>query len=110
MRLLLTPMLSEDFKFVDHHGLKNRTSVASSDSMCRTSVFRPAITRRDGCCVVTGEDVEDCDAAHIIPRSKGDAVGFFVGFCLCLMTNLTVYFTSHSRSPKLLCSTTGRFS
>ena len=29
---------------------------------------------RDGSCVITGKVVELCDAAHLIPKAKGDKV------------------------------------
>jgi len=80
MRLLLTPMLSEDFMFVDYLGLDNRTGVAGSDSLPRCVLFRQNIVQRDGHCVVTGDDKSHCDATHIIPRSKGNVVAFIIGF------------------------------
>ncbi|KAN0082634.1 hypothetical protein V8E55_008429 [Tylopilus felleus] len=34
--------------------------------------FRAAVILRDGSCVVTNQNAQTCDAAHLIPKSKGD--------------------------------------
>jgi hypothetical protein len=49
---------------------------------------------RDGFCVITQEYAEDCDAAHLIPSSKGNDVRF-IG-CLCGLS-MTVYFSTFRR-------------
>ncbi|KAH9965169.1 hypothetical protein BC827DRAFT_1126222 [Russula dissimulans] len=62
---------SEDYAFVDYKGLNDR--VTSTVHTARGSSFRESILRRDGrACVVTQAEKEDCDAVHLIPRSKGD--------------------------------------
>ena len=33
---------------------------------------------RDGECVITGDESSECDAAHVIPRSKGSSVSMFI--------------------------------
>ncbi|KAI9467417.1 hypothetical protein BJY52DRAFT_1238401 [Lactarius psammicola] len=62
---------SGDCIFVDYEGLNDRvTSTVPSD--CPND-FRDDIIARDGtACIVTRHSAEHCDAAHLIPRSKGD--------------------------------------
>ena len=55
--------------FVDIEGLNDR--VTSSIMTRRSGEFRRQIVRRDGSCVITG-NARHCDAAHLIPRAKGD--------------------------------------
>jgi hypothetical protein len=57
--------------FVDIEGLNDR--VTSSIMTRRSGEFRRQIVRRDGSCVITG-NARHCDAAHLIPRVKGDKV------------------------------------
>ena len=41
----------------------------------RSSRFRRNVMARDGpVCVFTGSHADDCDAAHLLPKSKGDEV------------------------------------
>ncbi|KAH9054869.1 hypothetical protein EDB87DRAFT_1413202 [Lactarius vividus] len=57
--------------FVDYEGLNDE--MTSTDQTPRRDNFRREILARDGSfCVVTRDVVGSCDAAHIIPRSKGD--------------------------------------
>ncbi|SRR6266404_5650305 len=79
-------MLSEILKFIDYEALNGHTSIASSESTGRNPLFRQKVMERDQFCVVTGSNQRGCDAAHLIPRSKGDAVTFVVGFCTFLLT------------------------
>ena len=61
------------FAFVDYNALNER--ITSSSQTQRRSNFRRDVLERDGMfCVFTGETQDVCDAAHIIPRSKGDEV------------------------------------
>jgi hypothetical protein len=53
---------------------------------------------RDGFCVITQECAEDCDAAHLIPSSKGNDVRFICCLCGLLMT---VYFSIFIRLFKI---------
>ena len=46
----------------------------SNISSTRANIFRKDVRDRDQRCVGTGDDDELCDAAHIIPHSKGDEV------------------------------------
>jgi len=63
------------YHLVDHQGLNDRTT--SSVLTERGYRFRSAVTLRDGNrCVITRCDASCCDAAHIIPHSKGDDVPF----------------------------------
>ncbi|KAH9004500.1 hypothetical protein EDB86DRAFT_3199514, partial [Lactarius hatsudake] len=57
--------------FVDYNGLVERATTSSSTS-CRSD-FRKEVVKRDGeSCVITGNPLDVCDAAHIIPRCKSD--------------------------------------
>ncbi|KAH8988298.1 hypothetical protein EDB86DRAFT_2051219 [Lactarius hatsudake] len=57
--------------FVDYECLND--SMTSTDQTSRRDNFRRKILARDGSfCVVTRDVEGSCDAAHIIPRSKGD--------------------------------------
>ncbi|KAI9566897.1 hypothetical protein HD554DRAFT_2329523 [Boletus coccyginus] len=57
--------------FVDYAGLNDK--VTSSSQTPRRSDFRDDVGRRDGgVCVITGAAGEHCEAAHLIPESKGD--------------------------------------
>ncbi|KAI0291863.1 hypothetical protein BC826DRAFT_911984 [Russula brevipes] len=59
------------YHLVDPHSLNDRTT--TSVLTLRRFDFRGAVALRDGdCCVVTRTDAPHCDAAHIIPHSKGD--------------------------------------
>ncbi|KAH9006084.1 hypothetical protein EDB86DRAFT_2871567 [Lactarius hatsudake] len=60
--------------FIDHEGLND--SVTSTDQTPRCDNFRGEILARDKeFCVVTREHANDCDATHLIPRSKTDKNG-----------------------------------
>jgi hypothetical protein len=59
--------------FIDHNGLNER--VTSTAKTPHATDFRKRIVNRDRSCIVTGETADVCDAAHLIPHSKGDAVG-----------------------------------
>jgi len=59
----------------DLQGLNDH--ITSSSLTQRGADFREHISDRDGDhCVATAVEAEDCDAAHIIPLSKGDEVLF----------------------------------
>jgi hypothetical protein len=63
--------------FVDHESLNDR--ITTTEGTIRRGNFRDDVVRRDGCaCVVTEEGEYDCEAAHLIPQSKGDEVRFVV--------------------------------
>jgi hypothetical protein len=71
-----TPSL-EEFIFVDYHGLNER--ITTSTLTLRRHNFRDEIVVRDGpFCVITGVDSGLCDAAHLIPKSKGNEVTFMI--------------------------------
>ncbi|KAH0826893.1 hypothetical protein J3R83DRAFT_4446 [Lanmaoa asiatica] len=61
---------SGDCTFVDYQGLNDR--ITSTERTSRRESFRRDVLLRDGSCVVTGRNAHACDAAHLIPRSKGD--------------------------------------
>jgi hypothetical protein len=70
--------------FVDYEGLNDRTSLEGST---REGGFRNSIMQRDGpACVVTEVQKAACDAAHLIPDSKGNEVKFVVSSYDHLMT------------------------
>ena len=64
----------EDLVFVDLKGLNERVTTSSATTARRSRRFREQIVERDGSCVITGEAAEHCDAAHLIPRGKGNEV------------------------------------
>jgi hypothetical protein len=69
-----------DYHLVDYQALNDR--ITSSEQTTRRSDFRRSIIQRDGdFCVITGTPGPICDAAHIIPRSKGDEVPFKIDSC-----------------------------
>ncbi|SRR5258708_7946533 len=53
--------------------LADRT-VTSSRTSTRRDDFREDVEGRDGSCVVTGDPASVCQAAHLLPHSKGDTV------------------------------------
>ena len=66
-----------DCVFVDNQGLNDK--LTSTVLTQRRSNFRADVIRRDGnACVVTQVAGWDCDAIHLIPRSKGDKVGLLI--------------------------------
>ena len=70
---------------VDYEGLSDR--ITTTEGTSRRGDLRDDVVRRDGPeCVVSkmGEGV--CDAAHLIPHSKGDEVRFVVSSYNHLMT------------------------
>jgi hypothetical protein len=69
--------------FVDYQGLND--NVTSSDRTPRSDTFRDNIIARDGVCIVTRNAVRICDAAHLVPMSKGNAVRFPVNPCVSSM-------------------------
>ncbi|KAN0130746.1 hypothetical protein V8E53_011421, partial [Lactarius tabidus] len=62
---------SELCLFVDYQGLND--NVTSSDRTPRGHTFRDNIIARDGVCIVSRHVARHCDAAHLVPRSKGNA-------------------------------------
>ncbi|KAJ2917894.1 hypothetical protein MD484_g2508, partial [Candolleomyces efflorescens] len=53
------------------------TSVTSSVATSRRSQFRTEVEKRDGGrCTLSGIDHEGCDAAHLLPHSKGNSYIF----------------------------------
>jgi hypothetical protein len=81
-----------DYHLVDYQTLNDR--ITSSEQTTRRSDFRRSIIQRNGeFCVVTRTLGIYCDAAHIIPRSKGDEVLFKIDSCHPLTKS------SHSTSP-----------
>jgi hypothetical protein len=65
--------ITDSFVYVDYKVLNDQ--ITSSAQTQRRSDFRNDVIKRDGeLCIFTQEEVEDCDASHIIPKSKGDEV------------------------------------
>ena len=76
---------SDRCAFVDHEGLNDRITTTEGTTGLRS--FRADIIRRDGpACVVTQIEEDHCDAAHLIPHSRGDEVRFMVSSYNHLMT------------------------
>ena len=74
------PISPEHFIFVDYKGLSDQ--MTSTDQTERRHKFRKHIKRRDGSfCVITRQRAVHCDAAHLIPWSKGDEVTFVIILC-----------------------------
>ncbi|KAH7886539.1 hypothetical protein F5I97DRAFT_1003754 [Phlebopus sp. FC_14] len=67
---------TEQFHLVDYNALNDR--VTSSGLTPGRAGFRDIILDRDGSCVITRADNRICDAAHVIPRCKGDEYITFV--------------------------------
>lgn len=82
-----------EFIFVDLDGLNDEVTLSTDSSGCCTD-FRKNIMERDRFCVVTQEYAEDCDAAHLIPSTKGDDVSFIDILHGLLMT---VYYSTFRR-------------
>lgn len=75
----------EDCAFIDYQGLNDR--LTSTARTARSNSFRDNVIKRDGpACVVTLAAEDLCDAAHLIPRSKGDEVRFAVSSYNYFMT------------------------
>ena len=77
-RLLFTvSRLLQKNVLLDYEGLNDRlTSTAQTP---RSADFRDDVARRDGhTCAISQVAEEHCDAAHLIPRSKGEQVRFVV--------------------------------
>ena len=66
--------------FVDYEGLNDRVMTTASQGHCTN--FRRNVQDRDGeSCIITQEAAVHCDAAHLIPHSKGDEVMFMIILC-----------------------------
>jgi hypothetical protein len=64
--------------------------------------FREDVIERDGqFCIITQHPAEDCDASHIIPKSKGNEVLCKLSYVI-QMTPLPVHSCRHSTSRWLL--------
>ena len=50
------------------------TVITSSEATPRRTQFRSDVIERDRVCVLTGFGEHNCDAAHLLPHSKGDEV------------------------------------
>ena len=55
-------------------GLSTQGTVTSSRTSTRRDNFRGDVEDRGGRCVVTGVPPSVCNAAHLLPHSKGDTV------------------------------------
>ena len=58
---------------IDYQAFANDQCMSSADTTQHDN-FHEDIYRRDNSCVITGRQREFCDAAHIIPNSKGSKV------------------------------------
>lgn len=74
-----------DHAFVDHEGLNNWLTSTEQTSCC--AHFRSSVIDQDGhACIVLQAQEVDCDAAHLITRSKGYEVIFVISPHNYLMT------------------------
>ena len=73
------------YHFVNCHGLNDRVSNLTSSTLTQCcSDFCDNVALCDGgCCVVMWNQASMCEAAHIIPHSKGNQVPFQI-CCKCL--------------------------
>lgn len=62
-----------DYNFIDCNLINEQ--IISSEETQHSSRFRSQIMERDGSvCIFTGGKASICQAAHLLPRSKGDKV------------------------------------
>jgi len=93
--------ITEPCIYVDYNVLND--PITSSAQTQRRHDFRDDVIERDGQrCIITQQRGEDCDACHIIPRSKGDEVLCKIVIRDPSMTPLPVYSCRHSTSCLLL--------
>ncbi|KAF8351787.1 hypothetical protein F5887DRAFT_1057619 [Amanita rubescens] len=60
-----------DYHLIDHKAMNDQTT--SSEQTTRSSSFRRDVMARDGpVCVFAGSHADDCDAARLLAKSKGD--------------------------------------
>ncbi|KAF8122435.1 hypothetical protein EV363DRAFT_1554526 [Boletus edulis] len=64
------------YHLVDYKAFND--TCTSSAATPRRSNFREQVCTRDDECVITRDECDECDAAHIIPRSKGSEYISFV--------------------------------
>ena len=71
-------LLPGDIAFVDrNYECLNDRITTTDGTLVRRKTFRDEVIERDGhACVVTQEGEDVCDAAHLIPHSKGDEVRY----------------------------------
>ena len=78
-----------DYHIIDSNALNDR--ITSSELTLRSSRFRSDVIARDGPqCIFTATEAVACDAAHLIPKSKGDEV-CIQHHCSLLLLNLSQY-------------------
>ncbi|KAF8554880.1 hypothetical protein OG21DRAFT_1411748 [Imleria badia] len=78
-----------DCVFVDYQGLNDRITSASTAPTTRGASSGAGVLRRDGSCVITGHSAEEeCNEAHLIPRSKGDE---YIAKVVQIRSRLQVY-------------------
>jgi len=66
---------SGEARLVDVNAVDDRTSDASDLTTRRLGRdFRANVIERDGTCMLTGDQVGQCTACHIIPHAKGNHV------------------------------------
>jgi hypothetical protein len=69
---------------VDCNTLNDQITSSSDQTDWHDNVEQDVL-QRDGFCVVTGLCAEDCDAAYIIPKCKGDEVVMFMTTLMLLL-------------------------
>lgn len=72
-------IFSANCVFLDHEALNDR--ITSTWQTTRGLTFRRDVKTRDQCCIITGDEEELCDAAHLIPRSTGSEVIIMLFVC-----------------------------
>jgi hypothetical protein len=81
---------------IDPSAMNDRASFTARMACCRT--FRQHIINRDNSCTITREAVYNCDAAHLIPFSKGDMVLWSFRRLCCDTHSLVVLRLADTRS------------
>jgi hypothetical protein len=71
--------IQKTFIFVDYEALNDRITSTAETNTPRLGSFRQNVMNRDGeLCIITRESEQFCEAAHLIPKCKGDEVFFLV--------------------------------
>jgi hypothetical protein len=73
LSLIFSFMPIGDYHIIDHNAMNDRIT-ASAQTACSSSFRRNVMARDGNACVFTGHCDDLCDAAHILAKSKGDAV------------------------------------
>ena len=99
----LIVLSADDPRLVDVKGMNDQVSDFNSDTNESHGEFASAITGRDETCVISGRVRFFCDAAHLIPRSKGDEVRVYFTISLPELTLVSILPYSSPKTPRQRC-------